>query len=159
MNFAITLLLILCLPLTCLAGSGSKVEQFLASRSVVGQVYFAKQDSHLDDVDKVKLATLAVALKKLPWRDKLLRVEGFASPEGGITLNVDLSMQRALAVKNFLQQYDLPVELFLTGFGENPSTAAKLAEQRRVDIAAYEINRATAVLFQKADPVERFIIR
>ncbi|NOY13785.1 MAG: hypothetical protein GXP51_08955, partial [Deltaproteobacteria bacterium] len=72
---------------------------------------------------------------------------------------VDLSMQRALAVKNFLQQYDLPVELFLTGFGENTSTAAKLAEQRRVDIAAYSINPATAVLFQKTNPVERFIIR
>lgn len=159
MKISLILLLVFCFSVPCAADSPHEVEQFLASRSVVGQVYFAKRTSDLSAEGKKLLDALVPELVTHQKSGRLIRIEGFASRDGRASTNMDLSMRRALAVKSFLQRHNLTVELFLTGFGEKESITGKLSEQRRVDIAVYERTRAAAELFKKSGSVERFIIR
>lgn len=158
MKIITTLLMILAVPLACLAGQTTEIDKFLASRTIAGQIYFADRISELSTANKIILDRLTATLKQQK-SSRLIRVEGFASKIGQDEMNFDLSMQRALAVKNYLQQHDLAVELFLTGFGEKLSADDKLTEQRRVDIAIYKRNKVAIELFKESGRAERFIIR
>ena len=144
MKIIATLLIVLVFPLCGFADSSSDIDRFLASRSVVGQVYFAVKTSQLSAASKSQLKELVPLLKAQQRSGRLLRVEGFASKDGQVKSNIDLSMERALEVKNFLRQHDLSVELFLTGYGANSAATGKLSEQRRVDITSYTKNSSVA---------------
>jgi outer membrane protein OmpA-like peptidoglycan-associated protein len=136
-----------------------EIDKFLASRLVVGQIYFAKQSSSLTPENQDILAALVADLKRANQQGRLIRVEGFASRDGHEDLNLEISMKRAIAVKRLLERHGLAVELFLTGFGEKLNSTGKLSENRRVDIATYKNNRAATELFKKTGHVERYNIK
>ncbi len=149
-------ILTLIISLPAFAGD---IDSFLASRSVTGQIYFARNSSILSEKNKSELSKLIKELHRQERAGKLIRIEGHASTDGQDAVNFDLSIQRALAIKDYLRQRGLKVDIFLTGFGEKSSSAGKLTKQRRVDIAVYDRNRETEKLFQQSDQVERFIIQ
>lgn len=148
--------LLLIAPCSVLTG---EIDQFLGSRSVVGQIFFSKGGSQLSIAQKQSLKDLSQRLQKQDSVDRLIRVEGFSSPDGAESLNYDLSMQRAINVQSFLKHQNLPTELFLMGQGEKNASTAKLSEQRRVDIAIYQETRAVKQLFHGSGRIERFVIQ
>ena len=87
------------------------------------------------------LGCARLAITSASRKKRLIRVEGFASSDGQEGKNMDLSMLRAVAVKNYLEQKAIAVDLYISGFGENSPATGKLSEQRRVDIATYDIVR------------------
>ena len=63
MKIIATLLIVLVFPLCGFADSSSDIDRFLASRSVVGQVYFAVKTSQLSAASKSQLKELVPLLK------------------------------------------------------------------------------------------------
>lgn len=159
MKTSTTLLLVISLLILPVSSYAGEIDQFLGSRSVAGQIFFIKGNSRLTVAHKRTLMALTQALHKNRFAGRLIRVEGFSSPEGNRSVNYDLSMQRAMAVQSYLQQRGLTTELFLTGHGEKNVATAKLSEQRRVDIAIYQETRAVKQLFQNSGQIERFVIQ
>jgi len=156
------LLVLLCslLPFSILAASPDGIHQFLNSRQVVTQVFFAKQTVDLSASVKQQLNRVANDLATYEKQQMLIRVEGFASSEGNDHYNLNLSLRRAMAVAEYLQQrHKLGVSVFLTGFGERGPAADKLTEMRRVDIAVYKKNPASKAFFDDQGKVERVILR
>lgn len=137
----------------------SEADQFLASRSIVGQIYFSKGSSQLSARSQQSLRKIVKTLRNEKYDGRLLRIEGFASPEGQQSENYDLSMQRAVTVRDFLQRQGLSAELFFTGHGEKNNTTAKLSERRRVDIAIYQETQAVKQLLRESGQIERFVIQ
>lgn len=155
-NLVLLSLLLLTSPAVTQA---EEIGLFLGSRSVVGQVYFSKGSSQLSAKSQQSLRALAEAMQDKVQNGRLLRVEGFASPDGHRSSNFDLSMQRAVAVRNYLQRQGLSAELFLTGHGDKKQSTAKLSEQRRVDIAVYQETQAVRQLLRESGRIERFVIQ
>ena len=153
--------LLCCLfPLVVCAASTGEIDEFLKSRQVVTQIFFDKRTAELSAEAKVQIDNIASELQGYQERKMLLRVEGYASPEGGDAQNLQLSLQRAMAVGNYLlSRHQLSVAVFLTGFGKNEKSAGKLSEMRRVDIALYRKNRAAEALFDNTGKIERFILQ
>jgi len=139
-------------------GAG-EIDTFLQSRQVAAQIYFAKGAWQLTRENQQSLQRVTEELLRERGAGRLIRVEGFASPEGAELQNYNLSLQRAGAVKDYLQQQGVKTELFLSAYGENNFSTAKLSEQRRVDVAVYQTNRTVKQLFQKSGKVERFVIQ
>ena len=156
--FMVIIFVIFLVANTTIAGADG-MKTFLDSRSVAGQVYFSKGSSELSLSNQQKLSRITPFLKKHLASGHLVRIEGHASLEGGQAMNYDLSSQRSIAVQNYFEKNGLRAELFFSGFGENSSSTAKLAEQRRVDIAVYQKNPAINDLFHKDAKVERFVIQ
>jgi len=139
--------------------SAGEIDSFLQSREVAAQIYFKKSAWQLTQENQKSLQRIAKELLRAQGAGQLIRVEGFASPEGTTMQNFNLSLQRASAVKDFLLQQGVKTELFLSGYGENNLSTVKLSEQRRVDVAVYQVNRTIKQLFQKSGKVERFVIQ
>lgn len=147
-------------PLVVSAASTGEIDEFLNSRQVVTQIFFAKRTAELSSQAKAQIDNIASELQGYQERKMLLRVEGYASPEGGDVQNFQLSLQRSLAVGNYLlSRHKLSVAVFLTGFGKNEKAAGKLSEMRRVDIAIYRKNSAAEALFDNTGKIERFILQ
>lgn len=159
----IRLLLLLILLLLPAVGSADKTEDqlkaFLESRTIIDRVYFSLASHSLGDEARDTLDKVAVRLRKLISEGYLLRVEGFASPEGAKAHNVNLSMYRALAVRDYLKsEYSLNLDLYLTGYGEYSDKTRPVAG-RRVDIAAYQQPKAAMALFDDQGTVEKIRVR
>ncbi len=156
------LIFLLCsfFPCTVVAASADDIQLFLTSRHVVAQVFFSNQTTELSDSFKQQLNRVASELAGYEKQQLLIRVEGFASSDGEAQYNLNLSLQRALSVANYLQhKHNLGVSVFLTGFGERGLVADKLSEKRRVDIAVYKKNPAVKALFDGQGNVERVILQ
>ncbi len=151
------LLLIVLLPLSSAAAADADIETFLSSRRLVAQVFFAQRSAELSAASQHRLDVVVEKLRDYAKRQMLIRVEGYSSPKGNEHYNVNLSLQRALSVKDYLQvRHQLDAELFLTGFGEKHHSDGTLAEMRRVDIAVYKKNQAARALFEETGNIERF---
>ncbi len=136
-----------------------QLKSFLQSRVVVDQVYFTTASNNLSLEAQQKLDSLVTKLGELSTKGYLLRVEGFASPEGSATRNVNLSMHRAMSVRNYLRdKHSLNLDLFLTGFGEYEGTANPEVA-RRVDIAVYQQPKAAIALFDDRGTVEKIEVK
>ncbi len=132
-----------------------QLKSFIKSREVIDQVYFGTASTELTPTAQKKLDAVRGKLKQLSSQGYLLRVEGFASPEGSEQKNVSLSMYRAMAVRNYFRKaHDLDLDLFLTGFGAQHSETA-----RRVDIAAYQRPDAAMALFDDHGTVEKITVK
>ncbi len=135
-----------------------ELDEFLGSRSVVGQIYFEKGSSQLSKEHQQSLSKLLNNIKeKKPGQ--IIRVEGFASSDGSNPANYELASKRAFAVQRYLKQRGVTAELFFVSYGEKKHSTAKLSEQRRVDIATYQETRAVKDLFRETGRVERFVIQ
>lgn len=152
--------LMLFLPLICSADeTEDQLKSFLQSRTVIDQVYFSTASNELSIKAKSRLDKIVVTLNEYDSKGYLLRVEGFASPEGSSTKNVNLSMHRAMAVRNYLRdKHNLNLDLFLTGFGAHESASDPEVE-RRVDIAVYQQPGAASALFDDQGTVEKIEIK
>lgn len=152
------LLTIFSLLLAPLFVQADELTNFLESRSVAGQVYFTKGSSQLSSEHQQLLDKLSNNIKtQTPGH--IIRIEGFASPEGSKPMNYELANRRALTVQAYLQKRGVSAELFFVSFGEKNISTAKLSEQRRVDIAIYQETRAVKDLFRKTGRVERIVIQ
>lgn len=159
MRFFLVLVLLL-LACSRVVGSADEIEQFLQTRTLLSQVFFANHSTVLSADAKAALDAISDSLKQRLRDGEVVRVEGFASPPGDTEDNLKLSFRRALAVKDYLREkHQVTLEVFLGGFGESAGLTDKIAESRRVDIAVYEKNRPAKVLFDDGGKVERFIIR
>lgn len=136
-----------------------QLKSFLQSRKVINQVYFSVASSTLDSESKMQLDSVVEQLRKLSDGGTLLRVEGFASPEGDEKKNVNLSMYRAMAVRNYLRdKHSLNLDLFLTGYG-GTAQEQRPGDARRVDIASYQQPKAAMALFSDQGTVEKISVK
>lgn len=155
------LVFLLCslLILSDTAGATAEIDQFLASRQLVAQIFFAHQSTQLSVTAMQQLDRIASELHKYNMQKMLIRAEGFASPDGDNDHNLNLSLQRALAVTDYLLRHqNLQLPVFLTGFGETRLDTENESALRRVDIAVYTSNRAAEILFDTNGKSERFIL-
>lgn len=109
------LLLLFCsfIPLSVFAAATSEIDKFLASRHLVTQVFFIKQTAELSDLSRQQLNGAASQLVDYAEQQMLIRVEGFASPDGEDQYNMQLSLQRALAVADYLlHTHNLRIPVF-----------------------------------------------
>ncbi len=119
--------------------SGLSFEQFMASRKVLATVYFDVGSARLDDDARATLERLAPQIKSISFDEKVLRIEGFSSPEGKELANVLLSMERAASVELYLRKLNgTSYERYLVGKGVYNAAKLDNAHQRRVDIAIYD---------------------
>ena len=156
-------LILVCLLLLPVVSSADETEEqlksFLESRTLIDQVYFNVASSSLSHATKTQLDQVATRLREMEGQGQLLRVEGFASPEGDAKKNVNLSMYRAMAVRNYLRdKHALHLDLFLTGYGGKAENIQPDAA-RRVDIASYQQPKAAMALFDDHGTVEKISIK
>lgn len=136
----ILLWLILWVPLSASGEDAlpSKVERFLHSRQIVGTIHFADGSSVLSSEAKTEIDRIIPRLRKVDPDESLLRIEGFASPGGGPGKNVPISMDRAMAVVDYIQsKSSVQADLFLTGFGAQEATSISNEQSCRAEIALY----------------------
>ena len=156
------LILLLCLlaPHTLFAVELAEVDQFLASRQVVAQIYFDKTVAELSPESRLQIDSRVTELLQYKDQQMIIRVEGFSSPDGEDLHNLNLSMQRAMAVEGYLlNRHKLHTYVFMTGFGEKQATDGKVDRMRRVDISVYKINRAAEALFNETGKIERILLQ
>ena len=155
-------ILLVCLlaPHSVAAVESADVDQFLASRQVVAQIFFARAETGLSSESRLQIDAKASELLQYKEQQMIIRVEGFSSPDGEDLHNLKLSMQRAMAVEGYLlSRHKLQTYVFMTGFGEKQATGDKLAMMRRVDITVYKKNRAAAALFDETGNIERILLQ
>lgn len=156
------LLIVLLVLLPFLSFADETEEQlisFLQSRRVIAQISFDAGSDQLSQQSRKELDLLVPELTEVSTQNYLLRVEGFASQDGRASKNVNLSMNRAMKVRNYFQdEHDLNLDLFLTGFGGDV-TAENYKDGRRVDIAIYKKAAAAMALFDDHGTVEKIVVK
>ncbi|TYP00332.1 OmpA family protein [Geothermobacter ehrlichii] len=137
-----------------LAAGDIDFADFIGTRRVLATVHFAPGSSRLDAVGRQTLDQLVEELRRLSPDEKVVRIEGFASPEGTERTNVDLSMERATRVElYFRRHHKLPPTRYLVGIGVRAEGDMPPEKQRRVEIAVYD-----NVLHVDWDKADRIII-
>ncbi|ALC16672.1 hypothetical protein DSOUD_1901 [Desulfuromonas soudanensis] len=131
-----------------------QAENFLASRDVVGVVYFDIGSAALKESARSAIDKLVPQLRQVDLYKFLVRLEGFASPDGEMETNVEISMMRAKAVADYLQErYQMGLDYYLIGFGAGdvPGGNQPVEKLRRVELALYENPWETETLPLKMD--------
>lgn len=133
----------------------AELAKFLASRKLLTTVHFAVGSAALDERAKRKIDQVVARLKEVDLDQTLIRIEGFASPEGSFAGNISLSMRRAKSVQDYLRnRHQLQADLFLTGFCARGKEEADPEKLRRVEIALYR-----NVFAVDSASIEQIIIR
>lgn len=112
-------------------------DTFIKSREVVATLYFASNSEVLSDAEQGRLAEVIQKIRSMQKNDRLIRVEGFSSPEGNQEANFKLSFYRARSVANLIESSGVPAEVTLTGYGDLKARSEDHARERRVEIASY----------------------
>jgi hypothetical protein len=110
---------------------------FIASREIVATIYFQANSEDLGKKAHERVSTTVSRLRKLQTDGRLIRVEGFSSPEGDREANFRLSFYRARTVADIIKEQGLPAEVTLTAYGDLYSESNDPAKERRVEIASY----------------------
>jgi flagellar motor protein MotB len=134
----------------------SQAKDFLASRDVVGVVYFDIGSAALKESARSAIDNLVPQLRQVDLYTTLVRLEGFASPDGEMEANVEISMMRAKAVADYLQErYQVGLDYYLIGFGggDVPGENQLVEKLRKVEFALYENPWETETLIIKMDQV------
>ena len=101
-------------------------------------ILFATNSSTLNKVSKDALAQFSNSLKSNPDTD--VEIYGYTDSTGNDQINIPLSNQRALSVKEFITQQGIPsTRMVSEGFGSSHpiadnSTAEGRAQNRRVEV-------------------------
>lgn len=117
--------------------SDTSYEQFIKSREVVTTLYFQPNSESLTSAERKRVAESIDKLRDLQQNGRVIRVEGFSSPEGDQEKNFILSFFRARSVADLIEKKGLPAEVTLTGYGDLRAGSKKLEKERRVEIASY----------------------
>jgi len=114
-------------------------DSFIGSREIVATIFFQANSEELGKKEHERISTTVSRLRKLQTDGRLIRVEGFSSPEGDREVNFRLSFFRARTVADIIKEHGLPAEVTLTGYGDLRSESNDPAKERRVEIASYAI--------------------
>lgn len=112
-------------------------DSFMKSREVVATLYFQASAEELSKAETEKLSGVIKQLRKTQENGRMIRVEGFSSPEGDQEKNFILSFFRARIVADFIEAKGLPSEVTLTGYGDLKASSNDPSRERRVEIASY----------------------
>lgn len=138
MRYSIFFLLIFCLNVVpVLAANSTDFDSFIKSREVVATLYFQVNSDNLAAVEHQRILQIVSQLRQLQKAGRLIRVEGFSSPEGDQEANFQLSFFRARAVADIITSRGLPAEVTLTGYGDLQAKTDDAVKERRVEIASY----------------------
>ena len=111
----------------------------LENREVLCTVSFAPSSVDLSEADMEKLASVSDQLKGIDRPSKIIRVEGFSSPEGEWIKNYRLSFARARVVCRFLQfEQGIKSAPYIAGFGPVQGTNYPENNMRMVQIVVYD---------------------
>lgn len=131
-------LMVLCLGISPAFGADdNSFDSFMKSREVVATLYFQANSEGLDKVERERISVTVSRLRQLQNEGRLIRVEGFSSPEGDKETNYHLSFFRARAVADLIEAEGLPAEVTLTGYGDMHAKSDNFDKERRVEIASY----------------------
>jgi len=113
--------------------------ELLTNRQSIGFVQFAEGSSFLTQSAKETIDLLIPSLRIPDPQSRLIRIEGFASPTGGEVINFPLSMARARVVWEYIRQnYEMDVEMYMTGFGGKATHLTNMDQSCRAEIALYD---------------------
>lgn len=136
---ACCLLLAMVRPLSAEDGLAAEMKDFMASRRVLGAVRFDEGSSTLSGAARSQLDRLVPRLRGVDHRQFVIRIEGFASAGGSEQINVPLSMLRAKAVIDYMQnRHNVAQTLFLTGYGSEKSEFLSVDPECVAEIALYD---------------------
>jgi len=136
-------ILIFFLVLTCLnvpstfCADEMGFDSFIKSREVVATLYFQENSEDLAKGEHDHILETISQLRKLQNDGRMIRVEGFSSPEGDKETNFILSFFRARAVADIIEAKGLPAVVTLTGYGDLRAISDDPNKERRVEIASY----------------------
>jgi len=117
--------------------SGTSFDKFIKSREIVTTVYFQSNNEELSSSERKRLSGTIGKLRELQKNGRMIRVEGFSSPEGDQEKNFSLSFFRARSVAVLIEAKGLPAEVALTGYGDLRASSDNPKQERRVEIASY----------------------
>lgn len=112
-------------------------DTFIKSREVVATLYFDSNTDVLSKEEQARLARAVEQIRAVQKKGRLIRVEGFSSPEGNQEENFKLSFFRARSVADMIESTGVPAEITLTGYGDLKARSEDLSKERRVEIASY----------------------
>ncbi len=119
--------------------SVSNADILLNKRDVICTIEFGANSSALSAEARQILAGSADRLKNLDLQKKMIRIEGFASPEGDRERNYKLSIERARAVERFLRtHHGVSLDHYITGFGPSLPEEVPAAGKRVVQVTVYD---------------------
>ncbi len=114
-----------------------EVESFFSTRQVLLTLPFKPGHSRLTPEAKKEIDLVIPCLVAVDENNFIYRVEGFSSKDGEDAGNIEVSMERAKSVVDYItQQHGLLNNLFLTGVGERPFM--DLPSDPKVEIALYD---------------------
>lgn len=117
--------------------SGTSFDEFIKSREIVTTIYFQSNNEDLSSSERKRLSATIGKLRELQNNGRMIRVEGFSSPEGDQEKNFSLSFFRARSVAVLIEAKGLPAEIALTGYGDLRASSDNPDKERRVEIASY----------------------
>ncbi len=133
--------LLFALVLPAMAGQtrGNDVDRLISSRRVLGSVQFGVGSAFLDPQARASLDRIADELVQVDPQRVLVRIEGFASPEGVDRLNLPVSVMRAKAVEDYLRtRHEFKMEFFLIGLVDKTARGLSNEQRRRAEVALYD---------------------
>ncbi len=119
------------------ADSDANFDKFVKSREIVTTIYFQSNHEDMSSSERKRLSKTINKLRELQKNGRMIRVEGFSSPEGDQEKNFHLSFFRARYVAELIEAKGLPAEVALTGYGDLLASADDPKKERRVEIASY----------------------
>lgn len=139
---SLALLVAVSSPVLAVKIVGSSVASFdslLGEREVVCTIDFAAGSADLSDEAKRVLGHAVYRIRSVDLEKKMIRIEGFSSPEGNKTENFRLSIDRARSVERFLStNHSVSLEHYISGFGPSTPAGVSVAGKRSVQIAIYD---------------------
>jgi len=134
----IIIAVVLCFNIPLAFGkSGTSFDEFIRSREIVTTIYFQSNNEDLSRSERKRLSGTIDKLRELQNNGRMIRVEGFSSPEGDQEKNFSLSFFRARSVAVLIEAKGLPAEVALTGYGDLRASSDNPKLERRVEIASY----------------------
>ncbi len=129
------------IPLSCLADDAA-LQAFLKSREVLATFHFQVNASTLSAAELDRVNSILPQIKQQLTAGRMIRVEGYASPEGDRAANLSLSLYRARNLAEIIAGKGLPAEITLTGYGDLLAVKGNNSAERRVEIVAYDQPKA-----------------
>ena len=134
----VIIVVVLCFNVPLAFGkSGTSFDEFIKSREIVTTLYFQSNNEDLSSSERKRLSGTIGKLRELQKNGRMIRVEGFSSPEGDQEKNFSLSFFRARSVAVLIEAKGLPAEVALTGYGDLRASSDNPKLERRVEIASY----------------------
>jgi len=139
--FAVVLVLIgstLAQAVQTIKATSAPLEKLLTEKEIICTIDFAVNSSELSREAKNILSDAVQRIKSVDLDKKMIRIEGFSSPEGNKLNNFRLSIDRARSVERFLHDnHGVSLEHYISGFGSTVPKGVPAAGKRSVQIAIY----------------------